>query len=62
MTECSPQQTADWVGAGMLANDRASQALGMQVLEIAPGTALLKMAVRGHRLCCAPAAPHAPVP
>ena len=56
MTECSPQQTADWVGAGMLANDRASQALGMQVLEIAPGTALLKMAVRedmlnGHQTC-----------
>ena len=56
MTECSPQQTADWVGDGMLANDRASRALGMQLLDIAPGTALLRMTVRedmlnGHQTC-----------
>ena len=56
MIECSPQQTADWVGEAMLANDRASQALGMQVLEIKPGSALLRMKVRedmlnGHQTC-----------
>ena len=56
MIECSPQQTADWVGQGLLAKDRASQALGMQVLEITPGTALLRMTVRddmlnGHQTC-----------
>ncbi len=56
MTQCSPQQTAERVGAGMLANDRASRTLGMQVLEIAPGTAVLKMTVledmlNGHQTC-----------
>ena len=56
MMEYSPQQTADWVGEAMLANDRASRALGMQVLEIKPGSALLRMKVRedmlnGHQTC-----------
>ena len=56
MTECSPQQTADRVAAGLFANDRASGALGMQVLKVSPGAALLTMAVRedmlnGHQTC-----------
>lgn len=40
----------------MFVNDRASQLLGMQVLEIAPGRAVLQMTVRpnmlnGHDIC-----------
>ena len=51
-----PQQTADLVREGMFANDRASKQLGMQVLDIAPGSATLAMTVRsdmlnGHELC-----------
>jgi acyl-CoA thioesterase len=52
----SPQQIAELVRDGMFASDRASQALGMQVLEVTPGGAVLAMAVRadmlnGHDLC-----------
>ena len=42
----SPQQTADKVREGMLINDRASKWLGMQVLEVTPGRAVLAMTVR----------------
>ena len=50
------QQTAELVRDGMLANDRASKALGMQVVEVGPGTALLTMTIRndmlnGHDIC-----------
>ncbi|MDB5780032.1 MAG: paaD [Polaromonas sp.] len=56
MTEHLPQQTAQWVGERLFANDRASRALGMQLLEVMPGTSLLSMAVRedmlnGHQTC-----------
>jgi len=56
MTARSPQQTADHVREGMYARDRASRGLGMQVVEVAPGRALLTMAVRedmlnGHDIC-----------
>ena len=56
MTEHLPQQTAHWVGERMFANDRATRALGMQLLEIMPGTALMSMTVRedmlnGHQTC-----------
>jgi len=52
----SPQQTADKVREGMLINDRASKWLGMQVLEVTPGRAVLAMTVRdqmlnGHDIC-----------
>jgi len=52
----SPQQIAELVRDGMFAGDRASKALGMQVLEVTPGGAVLAMAVRadmlnGHDLC-----------
>jgi len=52
----SPQQTADHVREGMYARDRASRGLGMQVLEVTPGRALLTMTVRedmlnGHDIC-----------
>ena len=54
--ESSPQQTAELVRERMFAADRASQALGMQVLSIAPGRAVLTMTVRedmlnGHQTC-----------
>lgn len=47
---------AERVRDGMFVNDRASQALGMQVLDIAPGRAVLQMTVRedmlnGHDIC-----------
>ena len=40
----------------MLANDRATRWLGMQILEVTPGRAVLRMAVRdeflnGHDIC-----------
>lgn len=52
----SPQETADLVREAMFASDRASKALGMQVLEVTPGGAVLSMTVRddmlnGHGLC-----------
>ena len=61
MTDRSPQQiaaqlTADRVRVGMLVNDRATLALGMQVVEVTPGGATLTMTVRedmlnGHDIC-----------
>lgn len=42
----SPQQIAEAVRDGMLANDRATKALGMEILAIGPGTATLAMSVR----------------
>jgi acyl-CoA thioesterase len=56
MSERTPQQTAEHVRDRMLANDRATRWLGMQVVEIAPGHAVLTMTVRdemlnGHDIC-----------
>ena len=56
MSERTPQQTAEHVRDRMLANDRATRWLGMQVTEIAPGRAVLTMSVReemlnGHDIC-----------
>ncbi len=52
----TPQQTAEHVRTGMLANDRATRALGMEVTEIGPGHATVTMTVRedmlnGHDTC-----------
>ncbi len=41
-----PQAVAEASAATMWADDRASQALGMEIVEIAPGRAVLRMAVR----------------
>ena len=46
MSDMTPQQIAEAVRDGMFANDRASQALGIEVLIIAPGRATLAMSVR----------------
>ena len=56
MAENTPQQTADWVRDGLFANDRASKAMGMQVLDVTPGHATVSMTVRpdmlnGHDTC-----------
>jgi acyl-CoA thioesterase len=56
MAERTPQQTADLVREGMFVNDRASKWLGMQVAEVTPGRAVLRMTVRdqmlnGHDIC-----------
>ncbi|MBS1177821.1 MAG: paaD [Proteobacteria bacterium] len=60
MTEASPlpspQQTADKVREAMYRDDRASKWLGMQILEVTPGRAVLTMTVReqmlnGHDIC-----------
>ena len=56
MSERTPQQTAEYVRDGMLANDRATRWLGMTVVEIAPGRAVLTMTIRdemlnGHDIC-----------
>ena len=50
------QQIAEATRAALWANDRASQALGMQVQAVGPGTATVSMPVRedmlnGHDLC-----------
>lgn len=42
----TPQDTADHVGTGMMANDQACQALGIRVIHIAPGRATMTMTVR----------------
>jgi len=54
--DLSPQQTAELVRDGMLANDRASRGLGMQIGSVTPGHAVLAMPVRedmlnGHDIC-----------
>jgi len=56
MPERTPQQTADLVREGMFANDRASRGLGMQIVSVSPGHAVLAMPVRedmlnGHDIC-----------
>jgi acyl-CoA thioesterase len=40
------QNIAEQVAVGMMARDRASRGLGMEVIEISPGLAVLKMTVR----------------
>ena len=52
----TPQQVANHVREGMFRNDRASRWLGLQILEVAPGRAVLAMTVRhemlnGHDIC-----------
>ena len=52
----TPQQVAEATRDAMWRDDRASQALGMQVLAVGPGTATVKMTVRedmlnGHDIC-----------
>jgi acyl-CoA thioesterase len=51
-----PQSVAEASARAMYAQDRASQALGMRILEVRPGYARLVMKVRedmvnGHQLC-----------
>jgi acyl-CoA thioesterase len=50
------QQLADATAEAMWARDRAAQALGMQIVQVQPGKALLTMKVRsdmvnGHHIC-----------
>lgn len=49
-TPLDPQRLAEHVGAGMLAEDAASRALGMQIAAIGPGSARLTMTVRADML------------
>ena len=56
MSERSPQAVAQASARSMFNQDRASQALGMRILEVRPGYARLAMQVRadmvnGHQLC-----------
>lgn len=56
LPDTTPQQTAERVRDGMLRTDHATRALGMEVLQVAPGTATLAMRVRqdmlnGHGTC-----------
>lgn len=56
MSPDAAQSLAEQSAAAMYANDRASKALGMQVVEIRPGYAKLSMLVRddmlnGHSAC-----------
>lgn len=52
----TPQQLAEHVRDGMFVNDRASKWLGMTIVEVGPGSAVISMPVRdcmvnGHDLC-----------
>ena len=52
----TPQQTADFVRERMWEDDQASQGLGMQIVEVTPGHAVMSMRVRrdmlnGHQIC-----------
>lgn len=52
----SPQQIADYVGHGMLAEDEASRGLGIHVERMGPGSAVMSMVVRpdmlnGFKIC-----------
>lgn len=52
----SPQSVAEQAAQKMFAEDRASQGLGMRIVEIRPGYARLTMTVRedmvnGHAMC-----------
>jgi acyl-CoA thioesterase len=54
--EASPQQTAERVREHMFANDHAVKGLGMDVIEVSPGGAVVTMTVRrdmlnGHATC-----------
>lgn len=56
MTKPTPQEIAEASRDAMWAQDRASRALGMEVLEVGPGRSKLRMPVRaemcnGHHLC-----------
>lgn len=46
----TPQQTAEHVRDGMLARDRAAQALGLRITHVAPGEATIEMSVRDDML------------
>ena len=46
MTPRTPQQRAERAAAAMWAGDAASQALGMRLVEVAPGRAVVEMVVR----------------
>ena len=41
-----PQEVAESSAAAMWAGDRASQSLGMEIVEVGPGRAVLRMTVR----------------
>jgi len=54
--ERTPQELAEYVRDGMFANDRASKALGMRIVEVGPGRSVVEMTVldsmvNGHDLC-----------
>ena len=56
MTDTDPQQLAEQCAEAMFARDQASQKLGMKVISIAPGKAVLTMTVsedmiQGHGSC-----------
>ena len=56
MTSLTPEAIAHRVRDSLWAGDQASQALGMRIVEVAPGRAVMAMTVRadmlnGHAIC-----------
>lgn len=52
MTTPTPQQIAERCADTLWPGDRAAQGMGMQLVEIGPGTARLRMAVREDMVNC----------
>jgi acyl-CoA thioesterase len=55
-TQMTPEELARATAAAMYENDACSRALGLEILEVRPGYARLRMAVRddflnGHQIC-----------
>jgi acyl-CoA thioesterase len=52
MSKLTPQQVAERCAEVLWPDDRAPQGMGMELLEIGPGTARLRMAVREDMVNC----------
>ncbi|HMM55727.1 MAG TPA: hydroxyphenylacetyl-CoA thioesterase PaaI [Candidatus Desulfobacillus sp.] len=52
MAELTPQQVAERCAAALWPGDRAAQAMGIELLEVGPGTARLRMMVREDMVNC----------
>lgn len=50
MTDLTPQQLAEACAEAMFSRDQASQRLGMKIISVAPGRAIMTMPVENHMI------------